>query len=279
MEGQNASPGNGQLAGNEGQASWFDDVHADFQSEKSLEKFTKDTEGLNNIVKSYLSLEKKMGSAVNIPGENATEEEAKDFRRKLGIPESPDKYEVKYKEHEFIKISEEADKGWKEFSHKIGLTPKQAQALADYEFDRLEGAYAIHAKKYQDAQDALRQEFGNGYQDVLDRANNTLRSFSDPSIMNAMTDPDGPYANDPNIIKLLANVGAQMKEHVFKTGEQRTPQDAKDDIKKKMLEQQLIYMDDSKDSVVRKAANREYQRLAEQIYGNKEVSSSAGMEF
>ena len=281
MEGENASPDSGQLAGGAGdaQVSWFDDIHADYRGEKSLEKFSRDADGLNNIVKSYLSLEKKMGNAINLPGENATEQDVLDFRKKLGIPDTADKYEVKYREHDAIKITEDADKEWKSFAHKIGLTPKQVQELTDFEFGRLERAYDAHANRFKEAEDALRQEFGNGYQDVLDRANNVLRTFADAGSFAAITNPDGAYANDPTLIKLLANIGSQMGEHAFKSGEQKTPQDTKEEIQKKMLDLQLVYMDESKDKIARKAANAEYQRLAEQIYGNAEVSTSIGLKF
>lgn len=259
--------------------NWHDGLHKDFKVDPSIKTFIETEDGLNKFVESHLNLRKKVGTAVWIPGDNPTDEETADFRRKLGIPEAPDKYDLKYKEHPAIKISEEADKEWKALAHQIGLTPKQAQALTDFEFGRIEKSYTEYGKKFQEASDKLREEYGNGYQDVLDRANNTLRTFADQTTFDTLTNPDGPYANDPTIIKLLANIGNQMGEHTFKTGDPRTVQDTKDDLQRKILDQQKIYMDDSKSIEERKLANKEAQRLFEQLYGSAEVSSSADVKW
>lgn len=260
--------------------NWHDGIHEDFKADPSIKTFVETEDGLNKFVESHLNLRKKMGTAVWVPGENPTDDEVSDFRKKLGIPESPDKYEVKYKEHEHIKIDDALDKEWKGLAHKIGLTPKQAQELADYEFDRMERFLTSSMKNYEAAADALKKEFGNGFQDVLDRANTALKNLApDQTTFDAFTNPDGPYANDPFIIKLLANAGAHMGEHAFREGDPKTINDTKEELKKQMLDQQLIYMDQTKDMEVRKRANKEYQRLAELVYGNAEVSGSGNVKL
>jgi hypothetical protein len=255
----------------QGNPEWWDThIPEDFKSEKTLEKF-KTEDGIQNLAKSYMELEKWKGSAIRLPGDNATEQDVQDFRRKLGIPETPDKYEFKYKEHELVKFNEEQDKTWKALAHKIGLTPKQAQELADFDFDRTVGRINDQTRQYKEAEDALRQEFGNGFENVLDRANNVLRTFASEKDMELIK----PFENDVRLVRLLANIGNQMGEHSFKTGEAKTQQDTKETLLKQMQEQQLIYMDTAKDMPLRKAANKEYQRLAELVYGTAEVSSSA----
>lgn len=266
-------------AGETQAGNWHDGLHEDFRVDPSIKTFIETEDGLNKFVESHLNLRKKMGTAVWVPGENASEDDVRDFRTKLGIPETPDKYTMKYKDHDVIKVGEEQDKEWRALAHKIGLTPKQAQELADFEFGRMEKALVEHGKKYQEASDALRQEFGNGFQNVLDRANSVLKTFADQSIFDAITNPEGPYANDPYLVKLFANIGAKMGEHAFRDGGPVTVEDTKEELKKKMLEQQLIYSDTSKNMEVRKMANKEYQRLAEQLYGNAEVSSSADVKL
>jgi len=283
MPEENASPAvdtgaqdNLQSETQEGSTSqdWFDSLHEDLKMEKTLEKF-KTEDGLNKLTESYVNLEKRLGKSIIVPGDNATEQDVYDFRKKLGIPETPDKYELKYKEHEQIKIDESTDKEWKSFAHKIGLTPKQAQALTDFEFSRMEADIARSNKQYQEAEEELRQEFGNGFQNVLDRANNVLRTYADEKDMEAIK----PYQNDVRLVRLLAKIGSQMSEHDFKTGDPVTQQDTKNELLKKAEELQRIYTDTNRDIIERKRANKEAQEIYEKIYGTAEVSSSANVKF
>lgn len=274
MDDQNASPTNGQLA-DEAQGTWWDKIHADFQAEKSLEKFSKDDEGLNNIVKSYLSLESKMGTAINIPGETATDEEKAAFLRKLGVPESPDKYEIKYPDHDIIKVNEAADKEWRAMAHKVGLTPRQMQELSEWEFQRIASALDDGNKAYEAAVESLKTEWGTSYDEMLNRANKVIREFASDADKAALE----PFANDVRLVRLFAAIGSKMGEHTFRQGDTRTNQDTRDGLKKKILDLQKVYTDDSKPMVERKLANAEAQRLFEDLYGNEEVSTSIGVDF
>jgi len=255
------------------EVSWFDDLHDDYKAEKSLEVFSKDKEGLNNVVKSYLETKKKQGNAIWIPGDNATMDEVQDYRKKLGVPESPDKFDIKYKEHEAIKFDEGFDKAWKTKAHEVGLTPKQAQALTDYYADMVIGANDAQVKSYNDAVESMKQEYGNDYQTVLDKANKVLRTFADEKDMENIR----PFENDIRLVKLLAKVGDAMSESTFKKGEQQTPEGTKEDMMVKIAELQAIYTDESRPLSQRKAADESARQLMARIHGDVQVSSSNQM--
>ena len=256
------------------EGTWFDSLHEDYKSEKSLDKFSKDPDGLNNIVKSYLHLEKRMGNAINLPGDNATAEEVSDFRKKLGIPESPDGYTLKHKEHDALKFDENMDKAWKAKAHEIGLTPKQAQALTDYYSDIIIGADEARTRQYQESEDFLKQKYGNNYQKVLDKANNVLRTFANEKDMENLK----PFENDVRLVELFSNIADSMSEHSFKRGDGVVTENTKAETLKKVEELRSIYLDPNKPPDVRKEADKEAQELLNKIYTG-EVSSSSDMKL
>jgi hypothetical protein len=256
-------------------SSWFDTLHEDLKLEKTLSKFNTE-DGHNKLAESYVNLEKRLGKSVIVPGDNATEKDVQDFRKKLGIPDSPDKYTLKYPEHEHIKVDETLDKEWRGLAHKIGLTPKQAQAMTEYEFERIDRAIRLQNENRQKAEDDLRKEFGNGYDDVVERANNTLRTFASEAQKEYVKEH---YGNDPELIRIFAGIGAQMGEHTFKSGEGKTNRDTRDELLAKAHEQMLIANDFSKDEVTRKMADKEATRLFTLVYGDAEVSSSANVKL
>src|ERR1035441_2671844 len=53
---------------------------------------------INGLLSSHIALEKKMGSAVNVPGPEATDEDRAAFYSKLGRPEPAEKYTFNAKE-------------------------------------------------------------------------------------------------------------------------------------------------------------------------------------
>ena len=88
------------------------------------EKFRKDDGTLNTdaLIKSYTELEKKIGTMISVPDENADESSVCRFRRAIGVPESPDEYP-----HNEMFDDENVRK---EF-HKIGLTKNQVEKIYD----------------------------------------------------------------------------------------------------------------------------------------------------
>lgn len=68
-------------------------------------------------------------SVVGLPGQNATDDDWKAFYAKLGRPETPDGYDIKFGEG--VTADEAMVKWGKQTFHEAGLTPKQAQAVAD----------------------------------------------------------------------------------------------------------------------------------------------------
>jgi hypothetical protein len=253
--------------------SWIEQyVPEDLRGEKTLEKF-KGEDGIGNLAKSYIEMEKWKGGAIRIPAENASLEEVNDFRKKLGIPEAPEKYELKYKEHDALKVDETADKTYKELAHKAGLTPKQAQALADFDSDRTIQAYESYKKSVDDMVNQVKTDWGNEYQVKLDKANNVIRTFldeKDKAVLDAFQ--DNPVY--PVLARMFSKIGDSMAEHKFVPNNQTDASGSKAALQEKANGLIAIYTDTRKDQATRDKAYKEAQQVFEQIYGNVEVSGS-----
>lgn len=95
------------------------------------------------------SLISKLGTAINLPPEDATPEQMNEFYNKLGRPETPDKYEFEDKLPEGWKIDEKLDTEYRGLAHEIGLTPAQAQKLRTFYNGAVETAYNNNQKDVQ----------------------------------------------------------------------------------------------------------------------------------
>jgi hypothetical protein len=78
------------------------------------------------LLKSYVELERKLGSMIAMPQDEHDEEGQKRLRRLLGVPETPDDYGI---EGRSDLIS--PDPGINARLHEAGFTPKQAQLVYD----------------------------------------------------------------------------------------------------------------------------------------------------
>lgn len=86
------------------------------------EKFLNEDGTLNSdaLIKSYSELEKKMGSMVSIPGEDADDQTREKFKRAIGVPENIDEYPV----NELFE-----DESVRAKFHDMGLTKKQVEQI------------------------------------------------------------------------------------------------------------------------------------------------------
>jgi hypothetical protein len=271
-----AAPVDGQAAPTEVTGNWFDGLHADFKADPSVETFTKTDDGLNKFVESHLNLRKKMGTAVWIPQEGAKPEDVADFRTKLGIPQTPEKYEIKYKEHEALQYDENSDKAYKTLAHKIGLTPKQAQELADFDADRFINAHTTSTKAYEDASNAYREETGNDFQVNLDRANNLIRTYADDKDKEAIA----KYGNDLTLVRLFNKIALDMSEHHFVSPDKGNNISGDRQVLEDQAKEMIIKMQDKKTGdAEKKMLDRKVHDIYTNIYGTEEVSGSGKLNI
>jgi hypothetical protein len=173
----------------------------------SLAKFN-DVDGL---AKSYIELEKFRGNSVQIPKDDNPEAWAK-FYAKLGVPDSPDKYEIEEKEWNGMKFGKENYKNYFEKAKEIGLTPKQVKELADYDFKRQTEAHDRLTKQQQEVEkntfEALKKEFDD-YEKVENQIKSTFNKFTNEE--NGVKLVEGLRKN-PEFFKIMAEISSQFAE-------------------------------------------------------------------
>lgn len=84
------------------------------------------------LLKSYLELERKLGSMVPLPSDEADQEGQARLLRALGVPDSPDRYQIESR-HELLASDPEVNAKL----HEAGFTKRQAQMVYDLAADHL----------------------------------------------------------------------------------------------------------------------------------------------
>ena len=165
--------------------SFVSSLPEDLQGEASLQSF----QDVGQLAKSYVHSQRMIGQdKIAIPGKNATEEDWKQVYQKLGVPESADKYDVKYTVQEGA--SDQPVKDFLGHAHKMGLLPHQAQGILDY-YTQLEttGREEINkqnALSLQNAQEQLRKDFGLAYDKEVGKANTMFNKFFQNELKNTL---------------------------------------------------------------------------------------------
>ncbi len=149
---------------------------------------------------------------VTIPGENATDEEKLQFLHKMGMPETADNYKL------LDEGAEPADKtffdAFKAEAFKLGILPKQAQELVSF-YDKYSGDQystykATAEREATEAMDALKTEWGDGYETKIALAKSAMATFADEGFIKMLNETK--LGNNPQLIKLFAEVGKGMSE-------------------------------------------------------------------
>lgn len=223
-------PAAGSNAANTGgTASWLSALPKELQEDATIKKFA-DVQGL---AQSYINAQRLIGAdKIAIPSKHATEEDWKQVYSKLGLPESVDKYDVKFAEQ--ATLDKKFVEDYKAQALAAGILPKQAQKLADW-FGQVNAKAETEILTQRKAQvdkeiAGLKSEWGTAFPDKVQHANNALQKFADAETM-AYINKIG-LDNDVRFVKLMSAMGeAMFKEGTIpaggKTSTGMTPADAR----------------------------------------------------
>ncbi|MGE5515324.1 MAG: capsid assembly protein [Bacteroidota bacterium] len=82
------------------------------------------------LLRAYMELERRMHSMVKVPGPDCSPEDRCAFHRALGVPDSPDGYDIASR-HELLTSDPQVNSRL----HQAGFTPEQAQLVYDLAHD------------------------------------------------------------------------------------------------------------------------------------------------
>jgi len=230
------NPGDGQ--GNpdpQGGSNWRDGLDPSIKDHACLQNF----KDIKDVVKSYVSVQPLIGKEkIPLPSENATKEEWDVVYSRLGRPASPNDYklpEVKLPDG-FPPIQKEKAEAFKQKAHELGLLPHQLEGLYDWYANDMASEFNAfnesREKSRSEAEVALRNEFGKGFDAKIQLAKGVLEKFGDDNLKSLI---DSGLGNDPAMIRFLVNIGSKMGEDGMFTGRQETtmtPEEANAEIRK-----------------------------------------------
>src|SRR5574343_485425 len=190
---------------------------------------------VEDLAKSYIHARKAISSSIRIPGEDAGDEQRKEFFDKvskvpgimkapnfddpndindilsrMGRPDSPSKYNVNIPED--VEVDAMRLNSFLESAHKLGLPNKQASQLVDFELQNLKAQQDISVKKAEEARDTLKQMWGTDYNNRIAGANLALQTLADkfPEQVNELT--NSPAIAKPALLNMLSEFAKTIVE-------------------------------------------------------------------
>jgi hypothetical protein len=220
------------------QPSFIDSLPEDIRSESSLQNFT----DAGQLAKSYIHAQRMVGAdKMPVPTKNFTDDDWKETFTKLGVPSSPEKYDVQYNLQEGA--NDQPVKDFISHAHTLGLLPQQLQGVLDY-YGNLEQTSLDNAQKDQELnrvnnETALRKEFGLAYDKKLNQANDVFKNFFAEELAEVKLQDGTSIGNHPGFIKALATMSEKFSEDTISAGQESaggllTPQEAQKEVSKIM---------------------------------------------
>lgn len=218
--------------------SFIDSLPEDIRGESSLQNFS----DVGQLAKSYIHAQRMVGAdKMPVPTKNFTDDDWKETFTKLGVPSSPDKYDVQYNLQEGA--NDQPVKDFISHAHTLGLLPKQLQGVLDY-YGNLEQTSLDNAQKEQELnrvnnETALRKEFGLAYDKKLNQANDVFKNFFAEELAEVKLQDGTSIGNHPGFIKALATMSEKFSEDTISAGQESaggllTPQEAQKEVSKIM---------------------------------------------
>lgn len=192
--------------------------------DEELREYSKKFSTPDALAKNNRDLRTKMSTAVNEPGEDATDEEIAEYRAKRGVPDTPDAYTVP--EIEGFEQSD-ADKAYQAemaaVFHKRNIPDGVFQEIAEKHIGYLQEQQkaAIEAQTKADeeylktAEEALRKEWGSEYKANVQYADEAAKAFWDEDIGSLELKNGMLLGSHPAFMKGSAEIGRRIGEGVI----------------------------------------------------------------
>lgn len=246
--------------------NWKEVIPEDIRQDPSLGSI----KDIASLAKSYIHAQKLVGKdKIIIPDQHATDDDWKGVFKKLGLPESIDKYQIK---------ADGFDEGFlgkfKEFAYNNNLMPQQSEKLLsfykDFADESLKGSQEQTEQIRTEAVSGLKKEWGNAFEKNLAIAQGALKQFADKDTLQYIE--ESGLGNDTKMVKLFHQIGAKMGEDQFVGDAKKqsgfTPAEAQEKVNNTLGNRQHPYWDKSHPN--HKNAVEEVFKLHEYIAANED---------
>lgn len=191
-------------------ADWRSDLDPDIKDHPSL----KDLPGVKELAKSYVHVQGLIGmDKIPIPAKPDAPEWEVVYDR-LGRPKTPDEYELVRPENYPAELpyDEEAEKGFRDLGHKLGLNKAQMKGIYDYYmattmggFERARGEVETYRAE---AEATLRGEWGLAYDKNLAGAQRVVKQFADEKDLVVLQQ----IGDNPAVLRFMAKIANVIGE-------------------------------------------------------------------
>jgi len=175
---------------------------------------------VETMAQSFVNGQRMIGAdKIAIPGKHGTDDEWNQVYEKLGRPEAPEGYELEMNNvPEGMEANPELVGWFQQTAHKAGLSPQQAQVLAD-EYNTMSGvaemspddAAAAAEAAEQEGVRELQKEFGKAFDNKVSLARSVLQEHGGADLLELKLDDGRPLGSHPDLVRTFVNIGDMMK--------------------------------------------------------------------
>lgn len=151
----------------------------------------------DDLFKAFDNAQSLLGKrGAHVPQEGASDDEWNAFYDTLGRPEKPEGYKVEIPDElpKGFEIKDEDLGAFKQTAHEVGLTPKQVQALFDFDLKRqqsvIESVDNLNKQKDTEFDNLVAQTFGDRVDGALNNSKELLTKYAPPEFANEINSLD-----------------------------------------------------------------------------------------
>lgn len=186
-------------------ASWRESLPPELREAPSLGKY----QDVASLAKGYVEAQTLIGrKGAIIPKEGDSPEVTAAFRQAMGVPEKPEGYEIKVPEGLPAGVwNDDAAGQFRTWAHELGLTPTQAQGLAE-RYAQMGGNAVQQSAEVTETE--LRKEWGVAFNAKMKAANDALRNIGGEDLAQYLQ--TSGLGNHPAMVRAWAKIGEGMGE-------------------------------------------------------------------
>jgi len=195
------------------QPAWMAQLPQDLKEDQSLTKF----QTIGDLGKSYKELEGKLGKAIVLPGEKATDEEKVRYRKSIGVPDKPEDYKLDPVELPGgITKDEATEKAFLAKAHELNLTLDQVKNVHQWYYKQLADDMKVVKTTMAEVETAMAKEYGADWSQAKGFMERGFAQFADAETAK-LFDLSG-LGNHPGVIRMFIKMGKLITEHPFVDG-------------------------------------------------------------
>jgi hypothetical protein len=223
-----------------------------------------------DAVKAARDLRQKLSTAITVPGDRATPEEIAAFRKRIGVPDSPEGYEVRgpaLPEGIDATAASAAQADFLRAMHAAGAPPAAVQAALDWYWGHAGKAAPADprsaATAAREADAALREAWGHDYDEKLALARRTIADYGGEEF--AVQLERSGLGNSVSLARALADLGSYRAEDAWFGGPGAGARNGSADARLHELMSRPDYWTNA-------AAQSEARAISERLYGTEPIA-------